>query len=150
MREYLSSLLVMSALLSMASLLAYRENDKTVRVAFSVVFIAALVLPLSGLIGGVTLDGIAFPKPPELSGENECEEVASEALLRGMSELLCSEFSIRSDKLRVEGEDFYFEKMRFGSVCLNLYGSAVFKDLSAIERFIKENFGGCDVKIKLG
>lgn len=150
MREYLTAILMLSALLCIGTLLSYRENDKTVRFAFSLILCAAVVLPIAESLGENASFGINLPSVPEDMGEGEYEKTAKAALEKGISELLCSKFDIAEENVTVFGEGFDFEKMRFSTLCVTLYGSAVFKDTSSVERFIKENFGGCDVKIRLG
>ncbi len=150
MREYVTSILMLSALLCIGALMSYRENDKTVRFAFSVILCAAVLLPVAEALGENVSSGITLPSVPEDIGDKEYEKTAKGALEEGILQLLCSKFDIAEENASVVGEGFDFEKMRFSAVCVELYGSAVFKDTAQIERFIKENFGGCDVKIRLG
>ena len=150
MKEYLGSFLVLSAVISVGMLLSYRENDKALRFAFSVIFCAAVMLPLCELTEGALQGGITLPTPPALDGEGEYERVAEGAYLDGARELLRDEFDIADENIELEGYGFDFEKMRFSSLVIRLYGSSVFSDISDIEGFARENFGGCDVKIRLG
>ena len=150
MKEYVASLLLLCAVISIGSLLAYRENDKILHFAFSVIFCAAVILPLSANIGGALSSGISDSEISLPDGEREYEACAEKALAEAFRTVLCDELGIPEDNMRLDGEGFDFERMRFSSVSISLYGSSVFSDISAIERFAKENFGGCDVKIKLG
>ena len=149
MREYLSSLLLLSAVLAVGSLLAYRENDKIFRFAFSLIFCAAVVLPIRDNVGALSFK-LFEGSDIELEKNNEYETLAEETLSSAYTAFFCDGLGIPEDNVRLDFDGFELEKMRFSSVVITLYGSSVFSDISAVERFAKESFGGCDVKIRLG
>jgi hypothetical protein len=150
MKEYLIGVLAVSALASLGALLSYKEDDKSVRLAFSVLLAFAVLMPLSGAVGSFASGGLPSIELPDGSTEGEYIEVARSAFCEGVKSMVCLKFSLESEEVALGVSGFDFESMRCDTVELTLYGKAAFADFDALEKYIKESLGGCNVKICIG
>ncbi len=150
MREYAISLLTVSAIFGLMALLSYRDDDKSIKLAFSLLLSAAILLPLGGVIEEFFSSELPELELPENMGDAEYIKVTKSAFEKGIMSALCSRFSLSEENISVECHGFDFEKMSCDKISVKLYGSAVFSDFDAAKKYLKENFGGCSVEIEVG
>lgn len=150
MREYVISILAVSAVIALGMLVSYRENDKTAKLAFSVILAAAVLLPLSDAIAELVASAPSLPSFDAQGTTGEYVGEAEEAFCEGVEAAVAEEFSISRENIRAFCTGFDFERMRCECVSVRLFGGAVFANIEEIERFLKNGLGGCEVEIIIG
>ena len=149
MKEYLLLVLAASMLFAACSFLSYRQGERSVTLALSVLVLAAVVLPLGELVSSLPEADFDF-EADVTQGDGDYERVAEAAFCEGVIKTVSSEFSIEEENLRAYCVGFDFEKMRCKCLTVRVQGSAVFSDFDAIKKFLSENLGGCEVEVVIG
>ena len=151
MREYLSSILLVSAVTAILGALPSEERvRRTVSFALSVTVLAAVVLPLPGLLTGLggdlsavidSLDGEA------LGGGDWLEEETLATVADGLSEHLCERYSVGEGDLSVAVDgDVVDGVVILVRVTLSLAPRAQIANVPGLVRYIEENTGAeCEV-----
>ena len=152
MSEYFRAVFAVTAALAVLRLVLYKEKgDIAVRLAFAVLAIYAISVPLFEIVGNT--DGELSFDVGEVSGiyGEEYAEVCEAAFCDGVREAVCLKFSLREGSVRVMAEDFDPFKMKAGRVRIFLSGGAVLTDPLKIEKYIEEcGLGECDAEIEIG
>lgn len=152
MREYLLGIFALVFLIGVCRMIGYRsEDDAASRFAFAVLVLYTVLTPVfSGGVNIGSLDmgdfDISIPE-----GDRDYITVTESAFKNGVHSLICSEFSLSQDEVRVEVEGFDIERVRASSIRVYLSGRAALADNKRIEKYVTDNgLGECDVRIELG
>lgn len=152
MREYLLGIFLLVFLLGVCRMIGYKsEDDVGVRFAFAVLVIYTVLTP--ALNGDFNI-GKPDIKDFEIDVSDYSEDykkVCREAFTKGVHTLICSEFSLDGEDVRITVDGFDIERMRAERITVFLSGRAALADNKRIEKYIFENeLGECDVRIELG
>ena len=161
MREYLVSVTVVSALLGLINYLSYPgASEKATRFAVSVLLIYTTVLPILTFVSSMSatdampdlIDRIKEEAEKKPSGEREeYLEVSEEAIKKGISKVLFTEYGIAEENVQIYLEEFDFESMRSKKIKLTLSGGGALSDYRRIEEYINSfGIGKCEVNIEFG
>jgi len=136
MKEYFSLLLVTVAVTVVFGYLVRGSRlERFVRLGLSLLLFYTAIAPLGELIASGEFT------PPEYedtdTSEGEYIEVARSAFEEGIKKYVCDEMSLDKDDVLVECENFDFEMMRAGRICVYLSGRAALADYKAIEKMIE-------------
>ena len=148
MREYATALVCTVALTALGSALAYRQDDKTVRTAFSLILICAVVLPLAPALKEL-LSQQYDPVLPQIDG-TEYESVAAAALEEGIKSAVAQQMNADARNVGVKIDGFDFSSMSFERITVTLVGRDALMNIDALKRYLKKNFEGCEVVVEIG
>ena len=152
MREYIVGIVVLVFLVGVCRLIGYRaDDDAASRFAFAVLILYAVVTPATDLL----------PKADELDMSDfeidisdyseEYKKAAEDAFVSGIKSMICDNFSLPQENVRVLVSGFVFESMSAERITVFLSGSAVTADNKKIEKYVRESGAWeCDVRIELG
>ena len=143
MKEYLIAVVLISAMVSLAShFLSGTDAARYGRLALSVVLLFAVLSPLLP----------DFPAPPTQEGDAPLYEVrAEEAFCEGIRAAVCEKFSLDASALSVRTEGFDVTAMRAERIRILLKGNGIFADSFAIAAFVEaEGLGECEVEMEFG
>ena len=152
MSEYMTSLFIICAVISVCSMLSYRERrDFSIRFAFSTLIIYVALLPIVKFVcsgGGETSFDFEFDV-----GEysEDYKSAAEDAFCEGISRLISEKYGLERESVFVLTEGFDFESMSAEKIRVILSDSAAFADYKGIEKYINEQgLGRCSVEIEIG
>lgn len=152
MKEYLIAVVLISAMVSLAShFLSGTDAARYGRLALSVVLLFAVLSPLTALLD--TLPKLPdLPAPPTEEGDAPLYEVrAEEAFCEGIRAAVCEKFSLDASALSVRTEGFDVTAMRAERIRILLKGNGIFADSFAIAAFVEaEGLGECEVEMEFG
>ena len=149
MREYMLSVFMISAVVGVLSVIAYRGKGDPSRVALGIILVYVVISPISDLSGGFDLSSIIDGSVNVPSGETA--GVAEEAFADGIVKAVASEFSLSEEDIRVVLYGFDFSKMSAERIRIVLSGKAAFADYKQIEKYINEQeMGECECEIEIG
>lgn len=152
MTEYMRGVFALSCVISVCSLLVYKEKkDFSVRFAFATVIVYAALMPVISFFTS-SHGAPSFDYEFDLDGYSEDYiEVAEDAFCEGIKRFVSDEYGLESDEVFVFVEGFDFSSMRAEKIRIILSGASVFSDLKAIEKDINElDVGRCSVEIEIG
>ena len=154
MREYLISVVTVSALISAALTVLYkneRESSGAAKGAFAVMLLYVTVLPLIGAISELDVSKIKFSSGDfDFSSESALASSSSAAFEDGVKLFLCEEFSLDKNEVDVSCEGFSQENMQAEKIVVTLRGKSKYADVWAIkEKTEKNGLGRCEVKIEI-
>lgn len=153
MTGYITGVLVTVWVICIASLACYGGRcDVVTKGAFAVLLFYTVLLPLAPLVEELDPDEIFENIRLEGDfGDEEYEKVAEEAFCDGIRSLICEEYGVLEDEVRVAILGFDFKNMTAERIRITLLGRASLKDYKAIERYV-ESFGEweCDAEIEIG
>lgn len=151
MREYLTALLLVSAVTAVLSFLSGEgATKKGVQFALSLVVLAAVVLPLPGLVGripdeyGDVLDRL---RGEYTEGEDYWQAATLAAVEEGIALHLCERYGLLEGELSVSAlGDIVDGTVILHRVTLSVRGGAWAADLPGMIRYVEENTGAeCEV-----
>ena len=142
----------MSAVLAVCGILSYKGRESgAMRFAFATLLVYVTLTPILSLIhseGGLRLPDHGFD-PEDYS--KDYYNVAQSAFCDGIERLICEEYALDADEVRVGAVGFSFEYMRAEKIEIVLSGKAALADRVGIEKFVnKQGFGACEVEIEIG
>ena len=154
MREYLISVVTVSALISVALTVLYkneRELGVAAKGAFAVILLYVTVLPLLGAFSDFDVSKIKFSSGDfDFSSESALTSSSSAAFEEGVKLFLCEEFSLDTDEIDVSCVGFSQENMKAEKIVVTLKGKSKYADIRAIkEKTEKNGLGECEVKIEI-
>ncbi len=152
MSEYMSSLFITCAVISVCSMLSYRERrDFSTRFAFGTLIIYVALLPIVKFVsfGGGEL---SFDLEFDVGDYSEdYKSVAEEAFCEGVGRLISEKYGLKREAVFVLAEGFDFESMSAEKIRVILSDTAAFADYKGIEKYINEQgLGRCNVEIEIG
>ena len=155
MSAYLTSLILTSALVGIASYLSYSDRGSSyVRTASSLIVVCMMITPVLSLIeeGGWLLEGShSLEEYTPSIDESEFSKSAKEAFEKGVKEFVCEEFSLSDSDVTVSAFDFDCVSMRAEKIKIILRGSAAYADARGIEYEVSSyELGECEVEISVG
>ncbi len=152
MKEYLIAVVLISAMVSLAShFLAGTDAARYGRLALSVVLLFAVLSPLTSLVH--TLPELpSLSVPPAEEGDTPLYEARAEAAFcEGIRAAVCEKFLLDASALSVRAEGFDITAMRAERIRILLSGNAILADSFAIAAFVQEQgLGECEVEIEIG
>ena len=152
MIEYATGILSVCAVVVICGFLVYRgKSDGATKFAFATLLVYVTLTPLRALVGELT--GVGEIRLELEGGEysEDYKEVAEEAFCEGVRLLVCSQFSLNEEFVRVSCRDFDFQKMRADRIKIILSSSAALADRTGIEKFINQyDIGRCECEIEIG
>ncbi len=153
MKGYLVGVVAVAALVSLASLfLKGKETERTAKIAFGLILLCEMLLPLSELLPTVweKLGGeISVPGAEE--GTPLYEETGERAFADGIARAVSEKFGIPREQIDVRLENFDFPSMRAEKIFLTLRGRGALSDPKTVERYITESgLGDCEVNFEIG
>ena len=135
------------AVVSVLSLVSYKQGDGMRKFAFSVLRFATVAAPLVTAVREIKLPSDI---PDAVFGDygELYAEVAEEAFRDGLLRDVCSRFGISTGAAELSLYGFDFEKMTAERVKITLSGSAAIADTRAIKEYIVGlGISECEVKI---
>ena len=150
MKEYLISVVLITALVALASHFLPDAAVGYGRLALGIVLLYAVLSPLAALLSSFP----ALPDLPELPQQENAplyEQYAQEGFCRGIASAVGEKFSVAEARISVRAEGFDVQSMRAEKIWILLRGEAVFADGPAIKAFVEgEGLGECEVEIEIG
>ena len=152
MSQYLTSLVLVSALVGICSYISYGEKEeKAAKGAMALILVCVTVAPLVSLVSSAVTDRFYTygENMPELSIEDtDFAENAEEAFSRGIKSFLNEEFFVEESDLEVLIFGFDSREMKAEKIKIILKGKAAISDNRAIAEKINEmNIGKCEVEL---
>lgn len=147
MREYLTMLLAVCALVALGSLASYKENDGYLKAALSILLCLSVISPLASAIKSHELDLTT----PELDAQTSAEEYLKTVLSayeRGVREHIASELSVDGEGVEVEVLGFDAQSFTADSITVRLSGGAILADPERIKYIIERDLGIENVLVK--
>lgn len=152
MKEYLIAVVLISAMVSLAShFLSGTDAARYGRLALSVVLLFSVLSPLASLLH--TLPQLpSLSVPPAEEGDTPLYEARAEAAFcEGIRTAVCEKFSLDASALSVRTEGFDVTAMRAERIRILLRGNGIFADSFAIAAFVEaEGLGECEVEMEIG
>ncbi len=158
--EYLISVTVISALLGLVSYLSYPGvSEKAVRFAVSVLLVYTSMTPVlsfvSRLSDGGELDFIEEIREQAEDGfsneQGEYLSVAEDAIKKGISKLIFTEYGVAEENIKIYLRGFNFEEMRADNIKIVLQAGGALADYRGIEELVNSlGIGECEVNIEFG
>lgn len=151
MREYLTTVLLVSAVTAILGVLPSEERiRKTVAFAMSLCVLSAVVLPLPALLSDVRLEYSSILDSLEgetLKGSEWLEEETLATVATGLSEHLCERYGVAEGELSVAVDgDLIDGTVILHRITLSLSGRAQMADAIGMKKYIEENTGAeCEV-----
>ena len=148
MKEYMLSVFLISALVGVLSLIAYRGKSDPSRLALGIILVYVVVSPLSELPLEFDFNNLLG----EISvPSGEVEGVAEEAFAEGIARAVASKFSLSEENVRVTVYGFDFSSMTAERIRIYLSGRGALADYKQIEKYINEQkIGECECEIEIG
>ena len=160
MYEYLISVTVISAMLGLISYLSYPgSSEKNTRFAVSVLLIYTSMLPILTFVSRLAdggelsfIDGIRQEAENNLPDtEQEYIAVSEEAIKKGISKLIFTEYGVAEENVKIYIYGFDFEKMRAENIKIILRSAGALADYRSIEAYVNSlGIGECEVNIEFG
>ena len=152
MSEYILTLITVSAVISVALALTYKESEKSgLRCAFAVILLYVTLVPI--INGARNFDvGELEIYADELDFEEnfELSDFTGAAFARGVALFVAEEFELDAKEVRAEASGFDPEAARAEKITLTLVGRAALADTRAIRETVEKNgLGACEVKIEI-
>ena len=150
MKEYAIKTICTVALITLGTVLSYREGDKTVKLAFSLILICSLTLPIAPEIIKLINGGIPSFSPDGYEYDEQYSEVAEASLAEGIKKALCERFDLDEESVGVSLENFDFEKMSCDAIKVKLYGSAALANITEMKKYLGKNFEESEIRVEIG
>ena len=146
MSEYLVSLTVMGALISLSLALAYRD-DGALKVALTVLLLYVFTVPLIGAVRDLDLN-IPTLDYGYSEYEGQLEDVSCAAYENGIRAYIADKYNLDLADISVKADGYDVATVTAKRVSVILSGGARLADYRAIEEGLKKNgFDSCEVKI---
>ena len=152
MKEYMTSVFAVSALLSFLSLVSYKSSlESTRKLTFGLILLSVVITPAIAAVGEISkFDVKEFVPKPE-SSQGDLPKLYESAFADGIADAVCEKFELRRSDVRVLVEGFVSVEWRCEKIRIILSGVAVFADTAGIERFINRlDIGECEAEIEIG
>ncbi|HBJ19312.1 MAG TPA: hypothetical protein DDY70_06225 [Clostridiales bacterium] len=153
MKGYLVGVIATATLVSLASLfLRGKEVERAGKIAFGLILLTALLLPLGDLLPTLWEKLAGEPTLPSVTEDGTLyETVGKEAFEDGIARAVAEKFSIPKEKITVRAEGFDFSSMRAQKILLTLRGRGAFADPKKIAAYITgAGLGECEVDFEIG
>ena len=149
MKEYLITLLVVSAAAAICGELTYRSADGGYRFAAGILVAYAILSPLSEVIESFRIEDFIVIGDAELE-DSEAYEAARDAFCLGIEQAVCQEFSISEDNISVFVSGFDVRRMRCERITVFLSGKGIFTDYERIKSFVGGlGYGECMLEAEI-
>lgn len=154
MNEYLISLISVSAVVAVATVVAYDPRDKAFGVALAIILAFTSVAPILRAVLELGEEDIPLvldePFEDIPLADTEYARCAEEAFCLGILKMVCEEHSLKSADVGVYAFGFDVESMRASKIKIVLSGAAVTADARAIELSVERGgLGECEVILEL-
>ena len=147
MSEYLISLTVMGAVVSLSFALSYKE-DAALKGALMILLLYSFAVPLIGAVRDFDIDAVRLESEPSYEYESKLESVSKAAYENGIRVYIADKFDLDLADISVSAEGYALEAVKAERVNVILSGAARLADYRAIESGLKKNgFDNCEVKI---
>ncbi len=151
MREYAVTLVVTSALVSLALAITYREEERSsgaVRSALAVLLLYVTLCPLFGAVRNFDIEDDIFEvEEYDFEDRFSLSGVTEEAFCKGIRLFLADKMSLSAEEITVSAEGFDATAMRARKIKVTLFGKAALADYRAVRETVEKNgFGECEVK----
>ena len=154
MREYLITVLTVSAVGGISVSLAHGSYKKITGTVAGIVLTLVILNPVLSAFDGILDSAKELPSFSEEEGESGYSEVLEEAFRSGVVKAVAKEFGVKEEDVYLNIEGFEAERMRAAEIRLVLVGRAATADIPRIRQYLAENFladgGKCEVGIEIG
>ena len=125
------------------------EKMRASRCALGIILLAALVAPLTSLIGEFeNLTYGDFPSYDSSAEEQFRDQSIGSAFVRGVELAVAERFSFSEDEVEVECFGFALEEARAEKIHVTLSGRAAFADIRAVRDYVENSrLGECEVTV---
>lgn len=152
MSEYLSGLILISALAGISSYISYSDGKEIfLRAATSLLVVSVIITPVITVIKeaeNFEIDTNTLEEYLPDIDESEYGRSAREAFEDGVKKFICQSFSLNESDVRVSALGFDSLSMKTEKIKVILYGSAAYTDARSIAYEInKAGLGECEVEI---
>ena len=130
------------------ALVSDRRFHRVERYLFSLIFASVLFTSLVGWLGGNPCPELVLPEGVE-DGEHTFDEVMTEAMKTGVTQALCSEFSLSPEDFVLTLSDVDKSTHLPNLVTVVLQGKGIFQDTRRIEDYLKQKGGFRDVRVSI-
>ena len=152
MKEYLISVIIVSALISLSLAVSYKEDsgNGALKSALAVLMLYVTVIPLFTALREFDISNIKFDAEKyDFNNQNAVTEISEEGFIRGVRLFISDEFSLDYDEISVEVTEFDPLQLKAKKIIITLRGKAAHADYRAIREKLKKNgFENSEVKIE--
>ena len=152
MSEYLSGLIVISALVGISSYVSYSDDkDKILRTATSLLVVGVIITPIITVVREaekIEMEGASLEEYLTDIDDSEYGKSVKQAFEEGVKKFVCQTFSLNASDVRVVALNFDALTMKAEKIKVILYGSAAYADARSIAYEISSaELGKCEVEI---
>ena len=141
----------LTATVSLASFIGYRTRDRGAeRMALGAILLAALVLPIAGLLGADM--PLTLPKA-DITQESESTVAAiiEDAYVAGIKRLICTQWRLSDDAVSVSIRGFDAATVTAEHVSVTLSGTGIGADRVAVAQYLTDQgINNCEVRYEYG
>ena len=149
MREYLITVLALSAAAAICAQITYKSGEGSYRLAAGILVAYAILSPIPDMINSFSIEDF-MPSESVQIGDSEAYETAKEAFCLGIERAVCEEFSISEENISVFVSGFDLALMRCEKITVFLSGKGMFTDFERIKRFVGGlGYGECTLEAEL-
>lgn len=149
MSAYLTSVITVGALISLALAVSYRSGGAE-KTAFMIFLLYVSALPLIGIVRDFEISEITFNFNEGTEYKDAFGEVTREAYENGIRLYIADEYSLDAEDISVRAEGFDAAAVRARVVVVTLSGDARYADYRDMSRRLEKNgLGRCEVKIAI-
>ena len=147
MSEYLVSLTVMGALVSLSLALSYKD-DAALKGALMILLLYIFTVPLINAVKDFDINSPVLDLEYAEEYEGQLESVTRAAYENGIRMYIADKFSLDAADISVKAEGYDVSAVKAERISVVLSGEARMADYRAIEEGLKKNgFDNCEVKI---
>ncbi len=141
----------LTATVSLASFIGYRTHgNRAQRMALGAILLAALVLPLAGILGADLPHDLPWTDIT-VKSESTVASVIEDAYAAGIKRLICTEWHLDDGAVSVSISGFNAETVTAERVSVTLSGTGISADRAAVARYLTaQGISNCEVRYEYG
>ena len=152
MREYMSALVLVSAVISVALAVTYKESEKGgVKCALAVILLYVTIVPIINAARDFDVGELEFcAEDFDFDDNFELSDFTAEAFAHGVRLYVADQFGLDKEEVQVLASGFDEQTSRAEKITVTLGGKAALADARAIREMVEKNgLGACEVKIEI-
>ena len=151
MREFLSTVFIISILSGILESLTHQSVKNSTRDLIGIVTFFLLLNPIRETFFGVDFSDMTLPTLPDSEISEEYSGYVREAFESGIAMAVADRFGLDESNIRVKVTGFDGQMMRAESIRISLSGVAALSDYRAIRDYINNmKIGECTVETDIG
>ena len=151
MREFLSTVFIISILSGILESLTHQSVKNSTRALIGIVTFFLLLNPIRETFFGVDFSDMTLPTLPDSEISEEYSGYVREAFESGIAMAVADRFGLDESNIRVKVTGFDGQMMRAESIRISLSGVAALSDYRAIRDYINNmKIGECTVETDIG